>query len=250
VGEYLVCGNSDDCPAQVLGSLKRWVSKVGVLHFGEALLTAVVEADMVSTIGDLYRLDEEAVASLELDGRRVGGAARRAISYLNSKMEIPLDVFVGSLGIPYVGRKMVKVLVEAGYDDLTKMASVTVDEMSAVPGFGEGRAVNFRKGFDSRATLMADIVSAGVVVVLPEVIEATSNLMEGAAVCMTGFRDPSMVEAIVAAGGKIASGVSKNTTILVAKDPTSTSGKAKKARALGLDIVGPDEMWARLGGRA
>jgi hypothetical protein len=33
----------------------------------------------------------------------------------------------------------------------------------------------------------------------------------------------------------------------VAKDPNSTSGKAKKARSQGTEIIDPDEMRSRLG---
>jgi hypothetical protein len=47
----------------------------------------------------------------------------------------------------------------------------------------------------------------------------------------------------------VKSGVSKALTILVAKDPKSNSGKAKKARQYGCEIIGIDEMWTRLGGK-
>ena len=247
VGEYLVC-RSEDCPAQALGSLKRWVSKLGVLHFGEALLTAVVDAGMVSSIADLYRLQVDDVAALELDGRRVGGAAQRALDSLNAKKDIALDLFVGSLGIPLVGRKMAKLLADAGFNSLNQMALADVAQMAEVPGFGEGRAQSFREGFDARKDLMAGILAAGVTITAPVVVEQTSSVMAGQAVCFTGVRDKDAEEAIVAAGGTIASGVSKNTTLLVAKDPSSPSGKAKKARDLGIEVIGQEDLWVRLGG--
>jgi NAD-dependent DNA ligase len=40
--------------------------------------------------------------------------------------------------------------------------------------------------------------------------------------------------------------VSKNVTIVVANDPGSTSGKAQKARDLGIEIISLDEMRARV----
>lgn len=74
------------------------------------------------------------------------------------------------------------------------------------------------------------------------VIQAPRHPLEGVTVCMTGFRDADMEAAIAAAGGVVASGVTKHLGILVAKDPGSTSGKAQKARELGVRVVGIPEM--------
>ena len=74
------------------------------------------------------------------------------------------------------------------------------------------------------------------------VIQAPKHPLEGVTVCMTGFRDADMEAAIVAAGGAVASAVTKHLGILVAKDPMSASGKAQKARELGVRVVGIPEM--------
>jgi len=227
--------------------MKRWISKTGVLHFGDGLLSCVVDADLAGTIGDLYRLKEADVAALSDDGRRVGGRAKRALDSLAGKRELTLDYFVGSLGIPLVGRKMTLLLMEGGIDTLSKMGKATPEEMAAVPGFGPERAASFREGFDKRKGLMVDILAAGVQITEPVVVAVTGSGMAGEAVCFTGVRDQEAEAAIIAQGGTIASGVSKNTTLLVAKDPSSTSGKAKKARELGLAILDQAGMRARLG---
>jgi len=71
---------------------------------------------------------------------------------------------------------------------------------------------------------------------------SSGSPLVGKTVCMTGFRDRAMEEAVVAAGGMVASGVSKHLGFLVAADPDSTSGKASKARAYGVPVIGIDEM--------
>lgn len=246
-GEYLVCRN-ENCPAQTLGLMKRWITKVNILHFGDSMLEALVEAGMVSTIGDLYRLDWDAVAETEMEGRKIGGMVKRAQASIDASRELPVDLFVGSLGIELVGRDMTLVLVEAGYDDLDKLASVTESQMAAIPGFGAGRASSFRKGFDAKRPLILDILSAGVTITEPVRVAVKGASMAGQAVCMTGFRDAAMEQRILEQGGTIASGVSKNTSILVAKDPSSGSGKAQKANQLGVRVLGIQEMWTLLGG--
>jgi len=246
-GEYLCCPNEDQCPAQTLGAMRRWVKKVGVLHFGDALLSAVVEAGMVSTIPDLYRLQPGPVGDLMMDGRRVGGAAKRALKSLNSLKTLPLETYVGSLGIPLCGRRMVRKLVAAGMTDLNTLATATVQELSAVPGFGQDKAEAFRAGFDARKEIIIGLHFVGVTPAPYEAPAApTGSTMAGQAVCFTGVRDKALEASIVAAGGMIKSSVSRNVTILVAKDPYSTSGKAKKARDLGIEVIGLTEMRHRV----
>ncbi len=162
-GEYLMCPNDTDCPAQTLGAMRRWIKKVGVLHFGDAMLSAVVEAGMVSTIPDLYRLDAAKVGALDMDGRRVGGAAKRALDSLNSLKTLPLETYVGSLGIDLCGRRMVRKLVAAGMTSLDHLARASVDELAAVPGFGQDKAEAFRAGFDARKEIIIGLHTMGVV---------------------------------------------------------------------------------------
>lgn len=68
--------------------------------------------------------------------------------------------------------------------------------------------------------------------------ESTGSLLANEKICMTGFRDKALVEQIENAGGTIQSGVSGKTTIVIAKDPSSNSGKIKKARDAGIRIMG------------
>ena len=109
---------------------------------------------------------------------------------------------------------------------------------------GQSKAEAFHEGFHSRVPLIKKLLKNGVTVKAKVV-----GGMSGLGVCMTGFRDAAMSEAIEEQGGSVKSGVSKNLNILVCKVPSSTSGKAGKARKLGVEIITPDEMWNRLGGR-
>ncbi len=247
VGEYLCCPSEATCPAQTLGAMRRWISKVGVLHFGDALLSAVVDAGMVQTIPDLYRLQPGPVGDLMMDGRRVGGAGKRALDSLNGLKTLPLETYVGSLGIPLCGRRMVRKLVAAGMTSLDHLARASVVELAAVPGFGQDKAAAFRAGFDARREVIIGLHTVGVVPAPHEAPAApTGSTMAGQAVCFTGVRDKALEASIVAAGGTIKSSVSRNVTILVCKDPTSTSGKAKKARDLGIKVIGVTEMRHRV----
>lgn len=240
-GEYLACV-SNDCPAQEVGSLRRWVEKIGVLHLGNTALNAMYDAGLVATIPDLYTVDQAAVSALVVDGRRIGGTVERGFASLHANKELTLDTIVGSLGIPGVGRSVVKFIFDAGYNTIAKMATATVGELTAIPNIGPERAAAFREGFDSRRNLIVTILAVGVKIVEPVKAVVTGNSLTGTSVCFTGVRDDAMEAKIIANGGTIASGVSKNLGILVAKDPKSSSGKAQKARDLGIRVLSLNEM--------
>lgn len=244
-GEYLRCCN-EDCPAQILGGVTRWLGKTGVLHFGEAMAEAAIDAGLIQSLGDLYRITEGQLANLDMDGRKIGGAARRALESLQATKEMPLATFVGSLGIDLCGRRMVEMLVAAGFDTLKKLDAATVAELSAVAGFGTTKAEAFEKGFSAKKEVMLDLLAAGVQIKEPEVKKPKGSKMKGVSVCFTGVRDAALEAAILEQGGEIKSGVSKGLSILVCKDPSSSSSKSQKARELGTKVVSLQDMWARV----
>ena len=244
-GAYIRCPNGDTCPAQIAGSVKRWISKIGVLHFGEALIDMLCETGKVEGIADLYSLDPAEVANMGMSGRQVGGTATKAFKNLHANKTFPIHVFVGSLGIPMIGRSMAKTIADAGFDTLNKMSKATIAQIEAIPGVGQSKAQAFVVGF-------WDLLDKGVITSLLQhisIAEKATGAFSGKTVCMTGFRDKQMEAEIEAQGGTVKSSVSKTLSLLVAKDPTSTSGKAKQAAKHGVEVIGVDDMWDRLGGR-
>lgn len=243
-GEFLVCPNTEECPAQVAGAIKTWVKKLGLKGVGTSLIDALCEQGILNDASDLYKLDEGELAEVRMDGRRVGGTATTVVDAIQGKKNLPLHIFVGSLNIPLCSRSTCKTIVDAGFDTLEKMQDATVTTLAAIPGMGEGRARSFVAGISGREDLIDSLMTNGVTIEAP-----ASGPLLGQSFCMTGFRDPDMGDAIEAQGGTLKLGVGKTLTTLVAKDPKSTSGKAQKARSYGVEVIGIEDMWTRLGGR-
>ena len=182
---------------------------------------------------------------MTMGGRLIGGTADKAFKNLHAKTTLPLHVFVGSLGIEMIGRSNAKTIADAGFDTLNKMSKARVADIAAIPGMGQTRAELFVDGF-------WDLLDRGVITALLAhitIAEKATGAFTGKSVCMTGFRDADMGDAIEKQGGTVKSGVGKGLTVLVARDPNSTSGKAQKARQYGTEVIGVDEMWQRLGGK-
>jgi DNA ligase (NAD+) len=198
---------------------------------------------MVKSPADLYGLDEKDLAAVTLSGKKVGtSTAKRVMKNLNAKKELRIADFVGSLGIDMWGRSMTQTIVDAGLDTLEKMEDATVKEIASISGVGETKAVKFVEGFRRARKLMDELVTAGVKVRKP----ITGGKLSGMSFCFTGIRDPAFADEILEAGGTVKNSVGKGLTYLVAKDPKSTSGKAKKARAQGTKVISLEEAKALL----
>jgi len=249
-GEWILC-RGEDCSEQVLGGLKRWVQKVGILGLGEKIIEALVDCGLVKTVADLYQLDVGVLSKVEVEGRLVGGAARRIIESIDEHRELPLEEIVGSLGIPLCGRLVTKTIVDAGFSGLNGLLAAGIDDLAKIPGIGQTKAESFHEGFRARIGLIQDLLDAGVKVKEASPSAARQEeilpILEGG-VCMTGFRSAEMEAEILKRGGSIKSGVGRGLSFLVAKDPHSGSGKAQKARDLSIPVVSIDQMWEILRG--
>jgi DNA ligase (NAD+) len=232
-GEYIVC-RGEECPAQVIGSIRRWVKKIGVLGIGDAVVEALVEAGKINDPADLYTMTD--ISGVMVGGARLGSSAATIMEELNSKRELPLYVLVGSLGIPLCSRSVCRVIEEAGFDTLEKMRSATAAQIAAIPGMGLIKAQSFVSGLAARKCLINRLLLNGITVK----VQAQGSLT-GQSFCFTGIRDPALEAAIEAAGGSVKSSVGKGLTFLVAKDPNASSGKLDKARQQGTRVISLDD---------
>jgi DNA ligase (NAD+) len=246
-GEYLVCPNKSNCPAQVSGAIKQWINKLGIKEWGNSAIEALCESGLVEDPADLYSLSYEQLSNLQMSGRIVGRKAEIMLENIRAKMELPLYMFIGSLNIPMNSRSMCKVIQESGVDSLDKMRSVTVEMLLSVPKMGSIKAEKFVEGIKDKEVIIDRLLANGVTIKDIETKEVVmSGTMFDKTVCMTGFRDAEMSEAIEDAGGVVKSSVVKGLTYLVVKDMEKMSGKMKKALAQGTILVDREEMWMML----
>ncbi len=247
-GEYLLC-KGDSCPAQKIGGIRNWIEKIGVLFFGEALIEALVANGKVQCIADLYRLTATEIGSLTYtDGRNIGmTTATKALDNLNAKKSLPLAILVGSLSIPLIGRSMVQMFVDAGFDTLGKMGNASLLELEAVPGVGPVKALAFYNGVRDRSAEICELHGLGVTAEAVVVKAPITGAMSGKTMVMTQFRDKDLAAAFEAAGGIVKDSVSKTTTYLVAKDISGGSSKLQAAAKNGTTVLDAAGMRALLG---
>jgi NAD-dependent DNA ligase len=69
----------------------------------------------------------------------------------------------------------------------------------------------------------------------------TNNPLYGKTIVMTGFRDDDLEKKLKQMGAKISSNVSKNTTMVVAKDKNDETSKILEANKLGIQVLSLEE---------
>lgn len=91
---------------------------------------------------------------------------------------------------------------------------------------------------------MVNAIKTGLVKLAPaEVKEVKDGKLSGKSFCFTGAMDykRSDLEKMVVDNGGTVSSVKKGLTYLVQADPSSTSSKSVKAKALGIEIISPED---------
>lgn len=239
-GAYTRCGNSVGCPSQRIGKINNWIKKTEIKFFGESRQEACFKAGLVKDPSDIYKITESQLAEV------VGaGNARNMMKEIDAHRQVPLATFMGSLGIKFLGRSNAQRLIDNGIKTVGEFTCINPDHK--FEGFKDN-LVSIVEGIEAVRPLIMKFVSMTkeqFSVVEPDEIE-TNDIKEGhlsgTSFCFTGVRlKGEDKEKFTSSGAVEKSGVSKGLDYLVAKDPSATSSKLKKARDLGVNIISLEE---------
>ncbi len=187
-----------------------------------------------------YDTIEKIIAADEMDFIRIIGSNGQKIydGLRKTLTDIPLFKILGAhstvrgLGV----RKFKKLQQAFGRDGLYNCndAAAVADQ----EGFDDKTAPGVIRSIAAFQDFLHD-VSNFVTVAADK--DTSGGVLEGQKIVFTGFRDKALQAVVEDEGGTMQSGVSSKTTILVAANPNSSSGKMKKARDAGVRIMGIDE---------
>ena len=259
VGESTVvmCENSQGCPAQRLRRLIHWCSRAGadVEGLSEARLEQLVDAGLVSTPSDIYRLDYE---TLMPDGKaRFEGWGERSVQNLLAAIEkskaVGLRRALVGWSIPLTSDGTAKRVCRHGYESIEQLQDATVESLCEVDDVGPVVAQALRDFLDQPATKdeIAALRELGVSLDVrdedrPVQVRADSPF-EGKTVVVTGTLSVERKEfqaLLEAAGAKASGSVSAKTDYLVAGE--SAGSKLAKAQSLGVAVLTEDQARALL----
>ncbi len=222
--------------------------KEAILHFahrraveieglGDKLVEQLVDANLIRTLPDLYKLGLTALASLD---RMADKSAQNLLQALEKSKATTLPRFLFGLGIRHVGEATAKELARH-FGKLDAIMDASEEQLLEVSDVGPIVAKSLRTFFDQphNREVVEQLRACGVSWTEGEAAARTPQPLSGKTFVITGTlptlsRDEAK-DMLEAAGAKVAGSVSKKTDYLLAG--SDAGSKLDKARELGVAVI-------------
>ncbi|HNG65672.1 MAG TPA: NAD-dependent DNA ligase LigA [Thauera aminoaromatica] len=230
------------CPAQRKQALLHFAGRraMDIEGLGDKLVDQLVDAAIVKTPVDLYRLGVLALANLERMGEK---SAQNLLMAIEKSRGTTLARFIFALGIRNVGEATARDLARH-FGKLDALIAADVDALQQVPDVGPIVAKCIAEFFAEphNREVIEQLRAAGVHWAEGEPQGSVAGALAGKTFVLTGTlptlsRDEAKAR-IEARGGKVAGSVSKKTHYVVAG--AEAGSKLDKAQALGVAILDED----------
>ena len=227
------------CSAQRKQAILHFAHRraVDIEDLGDKLVEQLVDAGLVNTLPDVYRLGFAALATLD---RMAEKSANNVLASIEKSKPTTLPRFLFGLGIRHVGEATAKELVRH-FGKMDAIMDATVDQLLQVPDVGPIVAQSLRTFFDQAhnrevveqlracgVTWSEGVPSAGAS--LP--LAGQTYVLTGTLPTLSRDQAKDMLEAL---GAKVAGSVSKKTHGVVAG--TEAGSKLDKAQELGIPVL-------------
>jgi len=236
------CINTN-CPARLKESILHFASRnvMDIDGMGEALVDQLVDCGLVKSIADLYNLTPEDLLPLERMGRKL---AEKIVANINRSRDNPLPRVIAGLGIPFVGERTAQILADT-FGSLDRIAEASEEELQQAEEVGPKVARSIWQFFREprNRELVERLRRAGLKFEQAQPARGEGKLT-GLTFVLTGTlptltREQAKVR-IGAAGGKVASSVSKKTSYVVAGE--AAGSKLEQAKKLGIPVINEAEL--------
>jgi DNA ligase (NAD+) len=247
---YIRCRNRD-CVASLKRRLRHFAARgqMDIDGLGEALIDQLVDAGLVKSYADLYRLTAADVAQLERMGEK---SAANVIESIQASRQRPLDRLLAGWGIAHVGGRVAYVLASQ-FGSLDAIAAASIEQLSEVDEIGPVIAQSIHDYTHSEAgrQTLASLSRLGLdprMARLPAAKAAALPLADKTIVVtgtLKNFDRQGIEDLIVKLGGKASGSVSKKTSFVVAGEEAGS--KLAKAKELGIEVIDEAEFMRRAG---
>lgn len=237
-GPGTFCPNRFGCPAQLRGRLIHFASRHGldIAGLGSETASVLVDRGLVGELVDLFDLTETKLA--ELPGFAETSAANLVRS-VQERRSTELRRFLFGLGIPGVGRSVAADLA-AHFQRLEALLEADPEALAEVPGIGPKMAGEIEAFLqdDRTADSVRALFGRMEALTAPPPPDVPAGRWAGKRFAITGtlssMRRDRAREIVEAAGGRVTSGVSRGTDVLIVGG--KAGAKAVKARELGVEV--------------
>ena len=238
-GAFLRCPDVH-CRARLGRSVLYYCRALEMDGIGEKLVEQLIDEGLISSIADLYRLDEYTLLSLDRMGQK---SADNVLNEINKSRSMTFSRFLSALGIPGIGPELATSMSyhfqtpEQLFEWIGKtlIDDAEMREITSIDGVGDIVALQLRDGMLHRKDAILDLLTH--LVLDKDVRVAAGGPFEGMTFCVTGTLSESRknIQArIKSAGGKVVGSVSGNLSVLVAG--ANAGSKLAKAEKLNVTV--------------
>ena len=237
------------CGAQRKEAILHYAHRraVEVDGLGDRLVELLVDANIIRTLPDLYRLGLTSLAGLD---RMADKSANNLLEAIEKSKQTTLPRFLFGLGIRHVGEATAKALARY-FGQLDAIMNASEAALLEVDDVGPVVAQSICTFFDQahNREVVEQLRACGLSWEEGEPVERAAQPLSGKTFVITGTlptlgRDEAK-DLLEAAGGKVAGSVSKKTDYVVAG--TEAGSKLTKALELGVAVLNEEDLLALLG---
>ena len=221
-GVDVMCTNKD-CYDSKVRQIAHYFKTMGADYITETTIRNLG----VSSIEDMYELDELEIAGIEGFGIK---KAEQVYYEIQKTLKATPDKLLAAFGISGIGKTLAPVILNRyKFEDLFEVESI-----ENVDGVGEILSPNFVNTINNFKPLYEYLLTKGLTFMKTE-----KSSISGLVFTLTGkmpMKRDVITRMITAKGGSV-KGISKSTNYLVTDDPNSGSAKNKKAQSFGTKII-------------
>lgn len=244
---HLTCTN-EFCPSRASGTIAKWCAVNGIKELGLTTIEKIQERGFFSSIGNMYEQVDSESECRAVMGPELGKNWVNIVREIDSHREMTLAKFVAGYNIAGIGEKQVqKVIDSCSVKDFGGFFRSDDPLRFVCDGIGEVLSQKLSKGLEANKADMEETIKHIRIVGR----ETAGGKLSGKSFCFTGameYRRKDLQAMVTAQGGANLDSVTKNLAYLVIADPNSTSGKAKKARELGITLISPEQFLEMVNG--
>jgi DNA ligase (NAD+) len=234
------CSGGISCPAQRKQAMLHFAQRraLDIEGLGDEIVDQLVDAGVIKTLPDLYKLGVASLAQLE---RMADKSAANLVAAIDKSKQTTLARFLYALGIRHVGETTAKDLARH-FGALDRLMDASTEQLLEAPDVGPVVAQSIRTFFEQphNREVVEQLRAAGIgwaehdgeADTTPKPLAGKTFVLTGSLPTLEREDAKALIEA---AGGKVSGSVSKKTHYVVAGE--AAGSKLDKARELGVEVI-------------
>lgn len=244
-GEAILrCSAGLYCIAQKKQALIHFASKLAlnIDGMGEKSVEQLVDAGLINSIPDIYRLNVEQLSKLE---RFADKSARNLIQAIELSKKTTLPRLIYALGIRHVGESSAKDLAKA-FGSIDALAKANLEQLLQVREVGTIVAQSVLDFFaeEHNLSVLQELIDLGINYTFITAENLYHPFVTGKIFVITGsfidFKREDIKAKLEDYGAKVSGSVSKKTNYVIAG--SEAGSKLDKAQELGTEIIDEDRL--------